>query len=309
MTSTPPGPPRVLIVGGTGGLVGRNLLREFAPDHRVRSIHRHPTEIERAAGVERIEADIASFSGWQAALRDVDLVVNVAWHRSGPGPRFVALCDGLLRMLEAAKELGISRFVQISVPAAPPHLERSFPYLTEKRRFDAALAQSGLSYRILRPTMLFGPGDVLIEVMVRSIRRYPAFPMFGDGRYHVSPLAAADLARIVRREAALGRTGTLEVGGPRRYEYRELTDLLFETVGKRPRYWRMSGSSGVRLARLMEAMGSHRLYAYEVEWLLEDRLGLAPYEGLPGGLQDLSEYLARRWPAPNPRVDAPPVGP
>jgi uncharacterized protein YbjT (DUF2867 family) len=301
MSPSEPSSPRVLLVGGGRGLVGRNLLGELASDYRIRSLHRHPTETERMLGVETLVADVATFDRWKEALDGVDLVVNVAWYRAGPRQRFVDLCDGLLRMLEAARSLGTPRVVQISVPRAPATLEASFPYLTEKRRFDGALAESGLSYRILRPTMLFGPGDVLIDVMVESVRRYPFFPMFGDGRYHVSPLAVADLARIVRREADSGRQGTLDVGGPRRYEYRALTDLLYRTVHRTPRYWTMRPSSGIRLARLLESFGSTLLYAYEVEWLVEDLLGLPPYEGLEGGLRTLEGYLGARWPSREPR--------
>ncbi|HTT25798.1 MAG TPA: hypothetical protein VMH90_02390, partial [Thermoplasmata archaeon] len=132
---------------------------------------------------------------------------------------------------------------------------------------------------------------------------------FGDGRYHVSPLAARDLAKIVRAEGYSDRTGTLDVGGPRRYEYRELTDLLFRWSGKRPRYWRMSDRNGVRLARLLETLGSRLLYAYEVEWLLADLLGLPAYDGLPGGLETLEAYLDRRRAFPGPPPGAPPVRP
>ncbi|MCI4366975.1 MAG: NAD(P)H-binding protein [Thermoplasmata archaeon] len=301
--------PRVLLVGGAGGLIGRHLLEEFGRDHRIRSLHRTRVPSELAQGVEWVPADIATYREWSSALGGVDLVVNLAWYRAGPRRRFVGLCDGLIRMLAASVEAGVPRVVQISVPKAPARLEAHLPYLTEKRRFDAELLRSGLSVRILRPTMLFGPGDVLIDAMLRSMRRYPVFPMFGDGRYHVSPLAVSDLARIVRLEAASGRNGSLDVGGPRRYEYRELTDLLFRAARRRPRYWRMSGASGVRLARLLETFGSRLLYAYEVEWLIQDMLGLAPYEGLAGGLRNLEAYLDGRGPlSAGPRAD-PPVRP
>ncbi len=88
MTSAEPdlSQPRMLLVGGGGGLVGRALLEEFGPTHRIRSVHRHPVARESALGVEWRPADVASVEDWRPMLRDVDVVVNVALvpHRRGP---------------------------------------------------------------------------------------------------------------------------------------------------------------------------------------------------------------------------------
>lgn len=291
MSAGPGRRPVLVLVGGGRGLVGRSVVAEFRATHEIRSVHRTPSESERSAGVAWTAADLASFDTWGPLLDGADLVLNVAWYRIGNRRRFEALFGGLHRLLEASVRAKVPRFVQVSVPNAPAHLERSFPYLVYKRRFDAELAASGLSYRIVRPTMLFGPGDVLLGVMLRTLRRYGRLPLFGTGATHVTPLAVADLARILRREADSGRQGTLDVGGPRRYTYRELCELLFRAAGRPPRFWRMSERNGVRLARILEALGSRLLYAYEVEWLLSDLLALPPYEGLPGGLVTVESYL------------------
>ncbi len=293
MTESPAERPLLLAVGGFEGLVGRALLREFRGDHRLRSVHRRPSPAEVAAGVEVRVADAARVADWGPFLEGVDTVVNVAWYRQARRARFVALADGLVRLIRDAERVGVRRFVHLSVPEAPPRLEAGLPYLTEKRRVDRALAASGLSYAIVRPTMLFGEGDRLLTVMSRVVRRYHSFPMFGDGGYHVSPLAVGDLARIVRREAELGPRATVPAGGPERWVYRDLTDALFRAAGLPPRYLQLSGPGAVRLARLLEALGSSLLYAYEVEWLLSDRLGLAPYAGLARPLEPVRPFLAR----------------
>ncbi len=293
MTKSPAERPLLLAVGGFEGLVGRALLREFHADHRLRSVHRRPSPAEVAAGVEVRAADAARIADWGPFLEGVDTVVNVAWYRQARRARFVALADGLLRLVQDAERLGVRRFVHLSVPDAPPGLEAGLPYLTEKRRVDRAVAASRLSYAIVRPTMLFGEGDRLLTVMSRIVRRYHRFPMFGDGGYHVSPLAVEDLARIVRREAELGPRATVPAGGPERWVYRDLTDALFRAAGLPPRYVHLSGRGAVRLAHLLEALGSSLLYAYEVEWLLSDRLGLAPYAGLARPLEPVGPFLAR----------------
>ena len=292
MSAASDGRPRLLVVGGCTGLVGRAVAAEFGRDHRIRSVHRRPQETESNAGLESVAADAASLSDWRPLLADVDTVLNLAWYRQAPRRRFVGLADGLLRLVADAQAVGVRRFVHVSVPDAPPHLERDLPYLAEKRRVDRGLEASRLDYVIVRPTMLFGPRDRLLTVMLRTIRRYRCFPMFGDGAYHISPLAAADLAGVLRVEADRGGRRNVLVGGPRRWVYRELTDALFGALGRRPRYVHLSPHGSVRLAALLEGLGSSLIYAYEVDWLLSDMLGLAPYGGLARPFVEVEPFLA-----------------
>jgi uncharacterized protein YbjT (DUF2867 family) len=295
--SVPGGRPRLLLVGGSGGLLGRALLPELAPSFQLRSVHRHPAPAEATLGTEWIQADIAEVAKWAPLLDSVDVVVNVAWHRYGNARRFRRLHEGLRGLVEASRTAGVRRFVHISVPEAPPDLEAHLPYLAYKRAFDRDLAASGLSYRILRPTMLFGHGDRLLGVMLRLMRRYHRFPMFGDGEYHVSPIAVVDVARAIRLEAQGEAMGTSDLGGPQRFRYRDLTDRMFAMLGRPPRYVRLSPRMSIALGQLVQDLGSTLLYAYEVEWLLSDRLGLAPYEGLDRPLTPVEPYLRAeaRW--------------
>lgn len=286
------GRPRLLLVGGSGGLVGRSVLAEFHPDWSIRSLHRHPVAAEAAGPVEWVAGDAARIEDWGPLLAGVDLVINLAWYRHGSARVFRPLAEGLERLIRASERAGTRRWIQVSVPEAPAAMEANLPYLSYKRRVDRALTQSSLSYSVIRPTMLFGPNDKLLTVMLRTMARYHRFPMFGDGEYHVSPLAARDLARILRREARLTDRHTVSAGGPTRWRYRDLTDRLFAALGRTPRYVRFSPRGALRLARLLETFGSSLLYAYEVEWLLSDRLGLPPYEGLDPALAPVEPFLA-----------------
>jgi len=285
------GPRRVLLVGGSGGLVGRSVLPEFLPDFRVRSLHRSPVPAEEVAEVDWVAGDLGRLSDWAPVLDQVDVVVNLAWYRYGNARRFRRLYEGLGRLLQASRDAGVRRFLHVSVPDAPPGLERGLPYLSYKRAFDRDLEASGLSYRILRPTMLFGRNDRLLGVMLRLMHRYRRFPMFGSGEYHVSPVAVEDLARALRLEADRTEVGTVDVGGPERMRYRELTDRMFAALGQAPRFWTFSPRVSIAIGQLVQDLGSSLLYAYEVEWLMSDRLGPAPYEGLDRPLRRVDPYL------------------
>lgn len=284
--------PRVLLVGGGGGLVGRALLPELDGVFQIRSIHRHPVAMEASRAVEWVAADVGRVENWRSIVRGVDAIVNLAWYRWGSRRRFERLARGLHGMLEAARSSGVRRVVQVSVPAAPPELERSLPYLYFKRQVDRELLDGGFSARILRPSALFAPGDVLLGVMLRTIHRYGRLPMFGDGAYHLSPLAAADLSRVIRQELQGNATGTLDLGGPTRYTYRALTEIMFHAMSRPARYWRLTERGAVRLATVLQLVGSRRLYAYEVHWLMADLLGLPPYAGLDRPLTTVEAYLA-----------------
>jgi uncharacterized protein YbjT (DUF2867 family) len=285
------GRPTLLLVGGGGGLVGRAVLREFGPSYRILSVHRRHVPNEVAGSVEWYPGDVAGRFNWRPLVRESRVVLTLAWYRWESEYQFRALRDGLLRVIEAAQRAGVSRLLHVSVPAAPPELESGLPYLRYKREVDRAIESSGLPYRILRPTMLYGPGDKLIGVLLRLIERYGRLPMFGDGRYHVSPVSVDDLARALRLEAERSEDGTVDVGGPVRYRYRDLTDLLFQALDKPPKYFRLRPSNSVRLASLLSVTGSTLLYPYEVRWLLSDRLGLPPYPWLDRPLRPLAAYL------------------
>ncbi|MGA8604466.1 MAG: NAD(P)H-binding protein [Thermoplasmata archaeon] len=284
--------PRMLLVGGSSGLVGRHLLSEFGRDWQVVSLHRRGSATERAAEGNFVQGDVSTIHDWAGILRGVDLVVNVAWYRAGSLRRFRPLAEGLLRMVAAADRAEVPRLVHISVPDSPSALEQKLPYMTQKRRVDRAIEASGLAYSIVRPTMIFAPRDKLVTVMMRTMSRYRRFPIFGDGEYHISPLAAPDLARIVRNEAARTDRRNVTAGGPKRWRYRDLTDAMFSALGLRPKYFSLTERGAIRLAKLLEALGSSLLYAYEVEWLLSDMLGLSPYGDLEGPLQPIEPFLA-----------------
>ncbi len=283
--------PLLLLVGGAGGLVGRNALPELLKTFRVRSVHRHPVPEEARTGVETVPADIAGVSDWARLLDGVEVVLNLAWYRHGSDQVFRPLTEGLVRLIRASEAAGVSRFVHVSVPEAPEALETGLPYLARKREVDRALEESRLSFATVRPTMLFGAHDRLLTVMLRLMARYRWFPMFGDGEYHVSPLSVRDLGRILRAEALSNQRHSVLAGGPRRWRYRDLTDEMFRALGRRPRYVTLSPRSSVRVARLFETVGSSLIYAYEVEWLLSDLLGLSPYPGGSAPLEPVEPFL------------------
>src|SRR3972149_6351533 len=98
------------------------------------------------------------------------------------------------RLGESLKGAGVKRIVHISItnPSEDSHLE----YFKRKARLERALIESGISYAILRPALLFGREDILINNIAWMLRRFPVFGVFGDGNYKLRPIYIDDLAHL-----------------------------------------------------------------------------------------------------------------
>ena len=86
-------------------------------------------------------------------------------------------------LIGAAAEAAVSRIVHISI--TNPSEDSPLPYFRGKALVEKAIHESGLSYAILRPTVLFSPEDVLINNIAWFLRRFPAFPIAGSGDYPI----------------------------------------------------------------------------------------------------------------------------
>ena len=283
---------RILLLGGGTGVVGRGIVGELADRYTITSYHRNPAAGE-GAQVRFVQGDLSDVERLRPLLRGQQAVVNVVWYRApGPDRLFAATVRGLQAVTRVCREEGVGRFVQISLPPAPPALERAVPYLRRKREFEAGLLSSGLDVVLIQPSAIFAPGDRLIGAMLRLLGRHGRFPYWGDGGFHLSPIWNRDVGWLVG-EALEGRLrGTILAGGPERITYAELLERLQRTLGRRSKLLRVSVPTARRVVQLFNAVGWHVLYTYEFDWLVSDMLGLppAPHEGRQ--MRTLSDFLA-----------------
>lgn len=290
---------KVLLMGGGGGVVGSGILAELAGRFDLTSYHRHAIADEQGR-VRFVPGDVEEVARFPELVRGHDAIVNVVWYRApGPDRRFVRTVAALEKLVEAAKAAGVRRFVQLSLPPAPPGLEATTPYLRRKREFEARLVRSGLEVTLLQPSAIFARDDRLVAVMLALLRKHRHFPYWGDGSYHLSPIWNRDVGWLVG-EALEGRLGgTVLAGGPERMTYATLLDLLERTVGRKAQRVHVSVPTARLAIRLFNAVGWHVLYTYEFDWLVSDTLGLPPAPHAGRTLTSLAEYLAGRRGAPS----------
>lgn len=101
-----------------------------------------------------------------------------------------------------------------------------------KAQLEAALKDSGLSYAILRPAVLFGEEDVLINNIAWTLRRLPVFGLFADGNYGIQPIYVDDLAQLAVEYGERADNITINAVGPETFTFRELVAEIGRIIGK-----------------------------------------------------------------------------
>lgn len=167
-----------------------------------------------------------------ASLRGVKVLYNTYWvrfnHKSFAHAEAV---KNSLILFEAAKQAGVERVVHVSItnPSADSPLE----YFSGKGELEDALKASGLSYAILRPTVLFGKEDILINNIAWMLRKFPIFGVFGDGEYRVQPIYVDDLAKLAVAQGEGRDNVIIDAIGPETFTYRELVGTIGRIIGKK----------------------------------------------------------------------------
>jgi uncharacterized protein YbjT (DUF2867 family) len=225
------------VVTGAFGYTGRAIaLRLLQQERRVRTLTNHPTR----PGSGELKVDVAPLQfGDRAALveslRGADVLYNTYWVRFRHGR--VSFGDAIANtrtLIGAAAEAGVRKVVHISVsnPAGDSHLD----YYAGKARTEDIVRASGLQWAIVRPTLVFGNGDILINNIAWLLRRMPVFVIPGLGEYRVQPVAVEDVAEIATWAADQANGVTVDAAGPDIITYAELVEDIAVAVGRRPRF-------------------------------------------------------------------------
>jgi NADH dehydrogenase len=165
------------------------------------------------------------------SLRGVKVLYNTYWVRFNHETfGHETAVTNTLTLFNAAKKAGVERIVHVSItnPSLDSHLE----YFSGKAQLEAALQDLGVSYAILRPTVLFGKEDILINNIAWMLRKFPVFGVFGDGRYRLQPIYIDDLAQLAVEQGQQRENVIIDAIGPETFTYRELVGVIGKIVGK-----------------------------------------------------------------------------
>ncbi len=204
--------------------------RLLAEGHEVITLTGHPNRPDPFGGAVKAYPLDFDEAGMAASLKGVDTLYNTYWVRFDKGgntqPRAV---ENTRRLVRAAARAGVRRIVHISI--ANPSAESHLPYYWGKAANEKAVVESGMSYAILRPTVLFGKEDVLINNIAWLLRRFPFFGQIGDGQYGIQPVYVDDLAALAVEAGARSDNFTWDAVGPDIFTFDALVRLIGEKIG------------------------------------------------------------------------------
>lgn len=159
------------------------------------------------------------------ALRGVQVLYNTYWVRfNHRNFTFAQAVHNTQTLFAAAKAAGVERIVHVSI--TNPSEDSPLEYFRGKAVLERSLRETGVSAAILRPTVLFGKEDILINNIAWALRRLPVFGVFGDGSYHLQPVYVDDLAALAVEQGALRENVTLDAIGPETFTFRELVRVI-----------------------------------------------------------------------------------
>jgi len=236
-----------ILVTGANGFVGRRVVSRLLDEgFRVAAFVRDAdagTELRMRVGADRSDAveirlgDVAAFDTLPPAMADIDGVVHLAaiprdW-RGGADLRLVNT-EGTRAVIVAMRAAGVRRLVHMGALGVED--DPTLHYASSKARAEALVRESGLDWTILKPSLQFGPGDGFFNIIAGLVRWSPGIvPVPGRGDARFQPIHVDDVARVA--VAALTDPTTIgesfELGGPRTWTYREITDEVLRAMDAR----------------------------------------------------------------------------
>ncbi len=160
-----------------------------------------------------------------AAMKGASVLFNTYWVRFNhlDFSHRVAV-ENSFRLFDAAKRAGVERVVHVSI--TNPSLDSPFEYFRGKAQIEARLLDSGLSYAILRPAVLFGGEDILINNIAWTLRHLPIFGVMGDGQYRLQPTHVDDLARLAVTCGQNRENVIVNAVGPESFTFWQLVESI-----------------------------------------------------------------------------------
>lgn len=262
------------VVTGAYSYSGKYIARRLLEcGEQVITLTGHPDRPDPFDG--QVQVLPYSFDDPQAlarSLEGVDCFYNTYWVRFDHGQAtYQRAVENTRILFNAAREAGVRRIVHVSI--ANPSLDSPLPYYHGKAQLEADLAASGVAHAILRPTVIFGREDILINNIAWLVRRFPVFAVPGDGQYGLQPIYVEDLANLAVQAGQAHQNLTLDAVGPETYTFNELLALLAEILGRRVSAVHVSPGLALICARLLSrAVGDVMLTQQELHGLMDNLL-------------------------------------
>ncbi len=258
------------VVTGALGYTGKYITqRLLAQGRKVRTLTGHPNRLNPFGNfLEVAPLDFEDSEGLYRGLQGTVTLYNTYWVRFEHGETtFARAVANTKKLIDAATRAGVQKIVHLSI--ANPSEDSPLPYYRGKALVEKAILESGLSYTILRPTVIFGSEDILINNIAWLLRRLPVFAVPGAGDYRLQPVFVEDVAKMAVSLGLSPESEILDVVGPEIYTFKELVELVARAVRSKARIIHARPRLALLFARLLgSTVGDVILTREEIEGLM-----------------------------------------
>lgn len=224
---------KTVVVTGAFSYTGKYATRLLlSRGHKIRTLTFHPQRAQEFDGqVEAFPYNFEKPEELERSLAGASCLINTYWVRFPHGKsNFELAVKNTLTLFNAAKRAGIQRIVHVSI--ANPSLDSPLGYYRGKAELERALVNSGLRYTILRPTVIFGREDILINNIAWFVRHLPIFGIPGDGRYQIRPIYVEDMAELMAEATEKQDSEIVDAVGPETFRFEELVRMIGTQIRK-----------------------------------------------------------------------------
>ncbi len=279
------------VVTGASGYTGRYITRRLLDAGReVRTLTGHPGRpMPFAEPIEVLAYRFDDEAELARSMEGASTLYNTYWVRFGwRGRGFDEAVENSLELFRAARRAGVERIVHVSI--TNPSLDSRLPYFRGKAIVERGLEQSGVAWSVIRPTVVFGLEDIMVNNIAWLLRRVPLFALPRRGAPRVRPVFVDDVARLCV-EAAGGANGSVvDALGPEVFTFRSMVETIRAAVGSRSRLVPLPSAAVTGLARMIGlAVQDVLLTPQELAGLLA---GLVTSDGPTTGRTSFSDWVA-----------------
>jgi uncharacterized protein YbjT (DUF2867 family) len=240
------------VVTGAFGYIGKYITRHLLDSgEQVKTVTTHPDKPNPFGdSVKAFPFNFDRPDELTAVLRGATTLYNTYWVRfEHGGATFQRALENTVTLFTCSQRAGVEKIVHISVTQVS---ERSLlPYYRGKASQEKALVDSGVPYAIVRPTLVFGIEDILVNNIAWMMRTFPVFPVFGSGQYRLQPVFVGDLASIAVSRAKDAESCVVDAIGPEEYTFTDFVTLMAARIKPGVRLVHVPPGVGIALGRMI----------------------------------------------------------
>lgn len=226
----------MLLITGATGFIGRNLLKNFSKEQKIYVLVRHTGSFGKNKNIIEVVGDITDSGSFSKIPKEVTDVIHLAAviEDNNKSNLLKVNVDGTKNLIEWCQKNAINRFIFLS--SLNVKLKNRGLYGDSKIIAENIIKKSQLNWTIIRPGLIYGPGDNRnLGRIISLIKKSPIFPILGSGNFYLQPIFVDDVTKIIIKIVQNNKSfkKTYELTGKEILTYIELIDKISWALGKK----------------------------------------------------------------------------